>query len=90
MSGQFDVFERQTTELDSPAVGGFAVTPSDITVFTRATRAIYIGGTGNLAVVTLDGSTLTFIGMVQGSILPMRVKQVLSTGTTSINIVGIY
>jgi len=63
-----------------------AVTTSDTdpNVFTR----LYIGGAGNVAVVTEAGNTVTFTAVPVGTSLDIRTKQVLATGTTATNIVG--
>lgn len=47
---------------DGPAARAFAVTPAN-TDFTgdRITRALYIGGTGDVSVVTRGGDTVTFV-----------------------------
>lgn len=74
----------------APAASAVAVTPSDSTVLDM-TRSLYIGGSGNLRVVMYHDSTTTdFIGVLVGSILPLRVKQVYSAGTTATNIVALY
>lgn len=64
-----------------------AVTTSDTAanIFTR----LYIGGAGNVAVVTEAGNTVTFSAVPVGTFLDIRVKQVLATGTTATNIVGL-
>jgi hypothetical protein len=49
---------------------------------------LYVGGAGNLAVVTEAGNTVTFTAVPVGTQLEIRVKQVLATGTTATNIVG--
>jgi len=74
----------------SPAVGAAAVTPadSDLTVF--PCRGIYVGGAGNVAIVTPQGDTVTFVAVPAGSILPVRAKQIRSTNTTATNIVALY
>lgn len=75
-----------------PAVGGFAVTPSDSTTFATPVRprSLYVGGTGSVAVRFVDGSTATFASVPAGAILPVHVDRVLATGTTATNIVGLY
>lgn len=64
-----------------------AITKSDTApnVFAR----IYVGGTGDVKVVTENGDTVTFSAVPVGTVLPVRVKQVLSTGTTATNLVGL-
>lgn len=65
-----------------------AVTPSDST--TTFANALYIGGAGNVAVVTEGGDTVTFSGVPAGTTLVVRVTQVRSTNTTATNIVRLW
>ena len=83
-----DRFNGARTELDSPARDCFAITPNDSTDFTHTARAVYVGVAGDVAVETVEGSTVTFVGAAAGSILPVRCKKVLSTGTTATSLVG--
>lgn len=85
-----DKFGSFTVALDSPATGGFAITASDATVFTQPTRAVWVGGAGNVAVRFIDGTTITLTGVLAGTLLPIRVDKVLSTGTTASTISGLY
>ena len=73
-----------------PAKGGFVVSPNDTTVFTEMPRALYVGGAGTLTVVMHDGTTLRFEGVTAGSFLPIRVRQVKSTGTSATAVLGLY
>ena len=72
--------------MTDPAHGAFAITKSDSTVIQA--RALYIGVTGDVAVVT-EGRTasVTFKNVPVG-VLPVQVTQVLSTGTTASEIIG--
>lgn len=64
-----------------------AVTKSDTTqVFFRA---LYIGGTGAVAVTMEGGGDVTFAAVPAGAVLPIRVTKVLSTGTAATSIVGL-
>jgi len=72
-----------------PARFALAVTPSDSTDMTLSARALYIGGAGNLAVITDGGNTVTFTGISAGSILPVAIARVLATGTTATNILAL-
>jgi hypothetical protein len=58
-----------------------SVTFSDSTII-EATRALYVGANGNVSVVMVEGGTVTFQGLNAGTILPIQVTQVRSTGTT--------
>ena len=84
-----DRFENTSTGLSGPALDAFAITPDDNSDLSEVTRALYVGATGDIALVTKAGSTLTFTGLATGSLLPVRVQRVLSTGTTASNIVGL-
>lgn len=72
-----------------PAQSAFAVTPTDGADLAVATRWLYVGTAGTLAVRMWDGSAVTFGAVTAGSLLPIRVDRVLSTGTSASNIVAI-
>ena len=78
------------TEIDSPAAYAVAVTPDDDTDLTTYARSLYVGTGGNVRVITSGGNTVTFTSVPNGSVLPVRVKRVLSTSTTASNIVALY
>jgi hypothetical protein len=44
---------------------------------------LYVGGTGNVSVVTIGGDTIIFNGVPVGTTLPIQVIRVRSTGTTA-------
>jgi hypothetical protein len=73
-----------------PAGNALAITPADSDL-SIISRAIYVGTAGNLT-VKMAGSenTVTFAGVSAGSLLPIRVTQVLATNTTATNIVALY
>lgn len=75
---------------EAPAYRGAAVTPSDATVLDPTTRALWIGTTGDLAVRTIGGDTITLANVQNGTLLPLAVDQVLSTGTTASDIVALW
>ena len=50
---------------------------------------LYIGGAGNVAVVTDGNDTVTFFGVPAGTTLPIQVTQV-RTATTATNIVALW
>jgi hypothetical protein len=66
--------------------GAVAVTKSD-TAFVDLV-GLYVGGAGDVAVKGADGVSATFPGVPAGVILPLKIVQVLSTGTTATNLVG--
>ena len=89
MPAPFDQFGLQTTDVDDPAKDAFAVTPDNATFFTQAARALYVGGTGDITLVTAAGTAVQFVGVPAGVILPVRCSRVNSTGTTATSIVGL-
>jgi hypothetical protein len=58
-----------------------AVTPSD--TVDQSGAAIYVGGAGNVSLLTEGGDTVTFTAPPVGSIIPMRFTRVRATGTTA-------
>ena len=69
---------------------GVAVTPNDSTDLAVTSRGIYVGGAGNLAVILdNDTSAVTFIGVLAGSLLPIRARRVMATITTATSIVAV-
>lgn len=84
-----DVYDIFRTHLESPAKDAFAISGNDSTDLANSTRSIYVGGSGNIKLTTIDGSTVTFNGAIAGSILPIRAKRIFSTGTTATNLIGL-
>lgn len=76
--------------LDTPAEKAIAVTPSDGADLATVSRALYVGVAGNVAVILSgDSAAVTFVGVAAGSVLPLRVKRVMSTNTTANSIVAL-
>lgn len=73
----------------APGFDGFDVTPSNSTNHPAIARAIYVGVSGNIALVTPSGTVLTFLSVPVGTILPIMSIRVNSTGTTATNMIGI-
>ena len=85
-----DPFAGQIAGLDSPVTGGFAIAPADDADLPSATRAILVGGGGDLSVVMLDGSEVVLPGLAAGAVYPFRVARVRATGTSATGVVGLY
>ena len=85
-----DNFKSRYRNLESPAANAFAIVPNNTSDLAYATRAIYVGGDGNITLVTIEDETVTFVGVKAGSILPISVKRVNATLTTATNLVGLY
>lgn len=78
--------------LNAPAWDGRSVTPSDSANLPVVnSRALYIGGTGDVKVSFVSGGgTVTFVAVPVGTILPIQVSKVFNTGTTATQIVALY
>ena len=78
---------------DSPATNarlavGTAVGTAVVTL-TPASRALWVGGAGNLTCTTYGGDTVTFTGVPAGTLLPLRVASI-GTATTCTQIVSLF
>jgi hypothetical protein len=78
---------------------GAAVTPSDtVNIPNVATEdgsgnngcVLYIGGTGNIRVLTAGGDDVTFTQVQVGTFLPIQVLRVYATNTTATAIVALW
>lgn len=68
-----------------------AVTPSDDTDLTHGIcRSLYVAGTGDVTIHDMTGTAVTFTGVPAGSVLPVRARRVLDTGTDATGIVALY
>ena len=75
---------------DSPSASYFAVTPNDTTDLANYARSLYVGGAGTVVVDSPAGdTTISFVGVAAGTILPICVKRVRATNTTATNIVAL-
>ena len=85
-----DSFDAYTSGLESPASRAASITPNDSTDLTNATRGIYIGGAGDISLITVGGDTVTLSGVLAGTILPVRAARVRATSTTATNLVALW
>jgi hypothetical protein len=83
-------FSQNDEAVQAPASSAFAITPHDTEELSAVTRGLYVGGAGNVVVqLASDSATVTFTGVVAGSILPIRARLVASTSTTATNLLGL-
>lgn len=78
--------------ISDPAVHAVAVSPHDTTELAYYSRALYVGGVGasaTMTVITINGETVQFTGCWAGMLIPIRVKQVKATGTTCTGILAL-
>jgi hypothetical protein len=81
----FERYQGQTAEAIDVSAADFSTDPVGI-FYVRAS-----GGTGDVAVVTADGTTVTIKGVGDVEYIPIAVKTVLTSGTTySGDLLAIY
>lgn len=85
-----DDYAQYATGLDTPYRHAASVSPSDSVDLTNVTRGIFVGGAGNLVVITEGGETVTITGVTAGTILRLCAGRVKNTGTTATNIVALW
>jgi hypothetical protein len=51
---------------------------------------LYVGGAGNVSVITIGGDLITFNGVPAGTTLPIQVRQLRATGTTATNVNALW
>lgn len=51
---------------------------------------LYVGGTGDVQLITASGDNVTFTAVPAGTFLPVQTLQVVSTGTTATNILACW
>lgn len=66
---------------DDPYVGAVAITGS-AQVLNPHCRAIMAGSNGNVAVVMVDGSAVTFVGLTAGRVYRFACKEIVASGTS--------
>ena len=78
-----------STQEINPSPLVFAVTPHASTNFPQEVRQLYVGVAGNVAVVNIDDTVVTFQNVNAGTSLgPFYIKRVSAIGTTSTGIVA--
>jgi len=83
-----DLFSSRNSQV--PADDAAVITPNDSSELDIFTRAIYVGGAGDIKVKMVgSGDNITFVGVPAGSILPIRVRKVY-TDTTATNLIALY
>ncbi|MDM9627017.1 hypothetical protein QTL95_14010 [Rhizobium sp. S152] len=84
-----DRFASHTPSLTGPASAAFSITPSDSADLPETTRALYVGIGGDLRVAMASGQVVTFEGVPDGCLLPIRAVRVHAAGTSAGGIIGL-
>lgn len=77
-------------DLTSPACMAVEVTPSDTESLTFVSKRLFVGGAGNVTLVTAGGETVEYASVPAGTYLQVRATAVMATGTTATGIVNEY
>jgi hypothetical protein len=86
-----DDFASVEDVISAPVRNAVAVTPDDNNDLGHATRSLYVGGAGDVTVNMLrTGSAILFKAVPVGTVLPIRVTRVKSTGTTATNLSAVW
>ena len=83
-----DSFKDHAVSLTSPVTALEVIVPNDGLDLAYATRGIFVGQGGDLAVQMLSGETATLRNVQDSLLYPIRVSRVLASGTTAGNLVG--
>jgi hypothetical protein len=83
-----DKFQGEKKSYEMPSNQLFPITPDDVNELVFIPRSIYIGISGDLAVTDEFNNDVIFTNCFQGTWLPIRVKKVLATGTSALNLIG--
>ena len=74
----------------SPATDAFTITPHATDELAVFTKAIYVGGSGDITLRPMLGASDVLLRNVPaGSILDIRVRAVRASGTTASNRIGL-
>ena len=85
-----DVFRSYGSDSQGPATHAADVAPSDGSDISHVTRAIYVGGAGDLRVTLKGGGDVTFRNLGSGVLLPVRATRVWQSGTTAGDLVALW
>jgi hypothetical protein len=84
-----DLFSNGQIFVDSPAANAIAIPDASNTNLSVVSRAIYVGGDGDLHCLTQAGQDVTFAGVVAGTILPIRITAVYDDSTAT-SLISLY
>ena len=85
-----DRFANLAPGLEAPARSAVQLAPDDAAALVQITRAVYVGQAGTLQVEMADGMQATFHGVTGGTLLPIRIRKVLTAQTTAGAILGLW
>jgi hypothetical protein len=75
--------------LSQPSMISVALTAADTDYTQGVARGLYVGASGNVTIMNVDGTTCEFLSVPSGTILPVMSIQ-LRAATTATNVVGLF
>lgn len=84
-----DDFHDFAPSLSDPPSRGETLMPSDTDNQAFITRALYVGGGGDVRLRLASGDEIILAMAQGGALYPLRVAQVLATGTTATDLIGL-
>jgi hypothetical protein len=83
-------YNERNTNADQTvsAYDAVSLSESDTATF-KTTRAVYVGGTGDLVVTMNSGNSVTFSAVPAGALLPIQITQ-FKTASTATLVLGLY
>ena len=85
-----DRYAGSGDDLLAPASHAAAVVPSDTADLPYASKRLFVGGGGAVALITIGGDAVTYSNVAAGTYLQVRASRVLATGTTATTIIAEY
>lgn len=86
-----NTFSGEARNFGMSAQNAFIPTNHDTNEITFQTRGLYVGGAGDVKCLLVgDTVAVVFVAVPAGTLLPIRVKQIFSTGTTATSLLGLY
>lgn len=85
-----DTFKTFARSLTSPPENAHPIVPDDGADLPHVTRALYVGGAGDVAARLMGGREAVFRNLPAGSLIPIRINRVLAAGTTATDLVGLW
>jgi hypothetical protein len=88
-----DPFQASSGIANLPPRRGASVTPSDTADLVVVTKAIYVGGAGDVTVILADdneGGQVTFKAVPVATTLNVQARRVMATGTTATLLLALW
>jgi hypothetical protein len=84
-----DRYASLSPSLSGPLSHAFSIAPSDSVDLSETTRALYVGGDGDLSLIMASGAAIVLAGVSAGTVLPLRITRVMATATTATALAGL-